>query len=94
MLIRLVSGTLALLAFAVALIVGVWVGNDVATVLWRAWGAMVLFLIVGAVIGWMIQLVLEEYLEKTTRQVMAQFDESPAGTPMDAAAQADGPGKV
>jgi uncharacterized membrane protein YGL010W len=92
MLTRLISGTLALLAFAVAIFVGVWVGNDLATVLLRAWAALVLFLIFGALIGWMVQLIVQEYLEKTTQQVMAQLDKPEPGPTKDSAAEVSNTG--
>ena len=60
MLIRLVSGSLALLAFSVAILAGVWAGNDSYTILFRAWWAMILFLIFGALIGWIAKVIIDE----------------------------------
>ncbi len=75
MLVRMIAGSLALLAFSAATLAGVWAGNDWSTVLLRAWSAMILFLIFGALIGWMAQSALEEYLSKNRQRIMDQLQQ-------------------
>jgi hypothetical protein len=97
MLVRMIAGLLSLLAFSVATFAGVWAGNDLSTVLFRAWKAMILFLIFGALVGWMVQLVMDEYLSKNHQQFLGQLQQQfgtgnpqekapPSGTAMDSAA--------
>jgi hypothetical protein len=97
MLVRMIAGSLSLLAFSVATFAGVWAGNDLSTVLFRAWKAMILFLIFGALVGWMVRLVMDEYLSKNHQQILGQLQQqfgtgipqekaSPSGTAMDSAA--------
>lgn len=72
----MIAGSLSLLAFSVATFAGVWAGNDLSTVLLRAWWALILFLIFGALIGWMAQLALDEYLTRNHQQIMDQLQQS------------------
>ncbi len=70
MITRLCSGTLAILAFSFALLAGVWAGNDFTTVLARAWAAMIVFLIFGAIVGYFAQIVVDEHnRQKAEREV-------------------------
>ncbi len=75
MLVRMVSGSLSLLAFSAAIIAGLWAGNDITTILIRAWWTLILFLIFGAIIGWMAQIVIDEHIRKMTRQMMDHLQE-------------------
>ncbi len=84
MLVRMIAGSLSLLAFSAAILAGVWAGNDWSTVLFRAWWVMILFLILGAMIGWVAKAAVDEHLETTTRRIMEQM-ESTEATPQNAA---------
>lgn len=61
MLVRLIAGMLSLLAFSVAIIAGLNAGNPATTILFRAWLALILYLFVGFIIGWIVQVVYEEF---------------------------------
>jgi len=89
-LIRLIAGTLSLLAFAAALLAGLWANNDLDTVFWRAWIALVAFLILGALIGAMVQAVVEEHIGSVTRAVEETGPDADkgGGQPTDGAGQA------
>lgn len=63
MIVRMTAGTLGLLAFAASIFAGVWVGNDPMVVLYRAWVAMMLFIIVGAIFGWMAQMIVKDHIK-------------------------------
>jgi len=63
MILRMTSGTLALLAFSSAIFAGLVAGNDMTTILSRAMSAMVLFLLLGALVGWMAQTVICEHIK-------------------------------
>lgn len=58
-----VTAQIALLAFALAIVVGLYAGNSPATVLARALVAMVVALGVGTLAGWTIKLVLRDHLQ-------------------------------
>lgn len=60
------AGTLALLAFSAAIFAGLWAGNQPSAILVRAWWSMIMFLALGAAIGWMGQIVVNEYIKKNT----------------------------
>lgn len=53
-----------LLAFGVALVAGLYVGNSSAVILTRALMAMVLGVIIGQVAGWAARQVLRDHLQK------------------------------
>ena len=75
MLVRMTSGSLGILAFAVAIFRGLYAENPVSTVLLRAWCALIVFLILGAFMGYVAQLVLAEYFKRRTEQVFKQSTE-------------------
>lgn len=66
--VRSLGAQIGLLAFAVALVAGVYAGNPVTVVLTRALIALVLGTLLGQAAGWTAKLVLREYLQ---RQKMA-----------------------
>ena len=76
--VKLIAGSLSLLAFSAAIFAGLWAGNEMLTILTRAWWAMILFLILGAVIGWMAQVVVNEHvkgeMDRLTQQLHAGND--------------------
>ncbi|MFA5865105.1 MAG: hypothetical protein WC975_10520 [Phycisphaerae bacterium] len=73
MLIKLISGSLALLAFSAAIFAGLWAGNDLSTILLRAWWALILFLILGVMIGWIAQTVIDEHMEKAANEIINEL---------------------
>jgi uncharacterized protein involved in exopolysaccharide biosynthesis len=75
MLVKMIAGSLSLLAFSVATFAGVWAGNDISTVLLRAWWALILFLIFGTLIGWVAKLALDEYLTRNHQQIVDQLQQ-------------------
>jgi len=84
MLPRMTAGTLAVIAFALAIFRGLWVDNPLTTVLLRAWYAMILFLILGAAIGHMTQIMLNEYFKRRTEKLLKDIvdeERSQAGEP-------------
>lgn len=78
MVIKLFAGTLSILAFSIALFAGVWAGNEFTTILIRAWSAMILFLIIGAVIGWFAQIVLDEHNRQKAEKEIEQANNQSA----------------
>lgn len=75
MLVRMTSGSLALFAFSVAIFRGLWVDNPVTTILLRAWYALMIFMVVGALIGYVAKIVLEEHFKDRTKQVLEKFNQ-------------------
>ena len=57
-----IAACMSLIAFAVCLLVGIDAGNPFGTVVSRALAAMLGTFIVGLVVGWMAQNVLDENL--------------------------------
>jgi len=51
------------LAFSAAIFAGLWAGNELTAIILRAWWAMILFLILGALIGWMAQTMIDEHIK-------------------------------
>ncbi len=60
--IRRIAGVLALIAFALCLVMGIMVGNNFVTNLSRALKAMFAMFFVGLAVGWMAQRMLDENL--------------------------------
>lgn len=57
------AGTFGLVAFAVCIVLGLRAGNEFASVLGRAIGALFACLVVGLIVGTMWQKMLEENLK-------------------------------
>ena len=58
--IRTIGAQIALVAFAAAILAGLYAGNSPVTVLTRALLAMIVALFVGQAVAWSIKLVLRE----------------------------------
>jgi hypothetical protein len=58
---RVVASVFALSGFAIAIVAGMYAGNDAGTVLRRALGAMVACQIVGTMAGWIVQRVITDH---------------------------------
>ncbi len=68
MLVRLISGSLSAIAFSVAVIAGLYAGNPITTILLRAWAVMMIYLILGLIVGWIAQVVYDEYRANLAKQ--------------------------
>ncbi len=59
---RTIAAALGLLAFSVTVLGGLWVRNPVTAILSRGIWAMIVFSIIGLVMGWVVRMVLLEHL--------------------------------
>jgi thiosulfate reductase cytochrome b subunit len=76
----MLSGSLGLLAFSASILAGVWADNDLTTILTRAWWVLILFLVFGAIVGWIAQTVINEHLRQSTPDTTdQQQDETSMG---------------
>jgi hypothetical protein len=73
MFVRLIAGSFALLAFSAALLAGLYAGNDVTTILLRAWWAMILFLVLGGILGWIAQIMITDHIDRSNAQLMEKL---------------------
>ncbi len=86
--VRLVGASLGFLAFALAILAGVWSGNPIAVIVERAILALVLFFLLGASLGWVAQRVIDERVGQRRAEMEARFAAAgPAGAPDGAAAK-------
>jgi len=67
MIVKMTAGSLGLLAFSAAIFAGLWAGNGAATILMRAWWSLVLFLIIGAILGCVADVVVQEHIRNTLK---------------------------
>jgi len=76
MIARMTSGSLGLLAFSGSILVGLWCGNDPTSILSRALSALVVFLLIGGVLGWTAKKTINEHLlahhDRLERQMAAE----------------------
>ena len=57
---RLYAGILGLLAFLTILVRGMLHGGSPESVLWSAWCSLVVFMLIGGVLGWMAGWIVED----------------------------------
>jgi len=74
MIVRFSGATLGLLAFSVAILGGLWVGNPVAEILSRAIWSLVVFCALGLAVGAAAQAVVEEYARRRFDAVRAEAE--------------------
>lgn len=74
MIARFSGATLGLLAFSVAILGGLWVGNPATEILSRAIWSLVIFCALGLVLGAAAQAVVEEYARKRFDAVRADVE--------------------
>ena len=74
MLTRMTAGSLALLAFAVAIVGGLWADNPATTTLLRAFCALIGFLLIGAFVGWIAQIVLDEHYKQRGKELLEESE--------------------
>ena len=67
--IRTIGAQIALVAFAAAILGGLYAGNSPVTVLTRALLAMIVALFVGQAVAWSIKLVLRDHLQKRKLEI-------------------------
>lgn len=67
---------IGLLAFAVAVIAGVYAGNPATVVMLRALLAMLVGVLIGQAAGWMAKLVLRDHLQRRKLQIDQQHFEA------------------
>lgn len=77
--VRLTGAALGFLAFAIAIILGLTVGNTMETILTRAIQAMFIFFALGLVVGWIAYRVIDEHSLKQHRELFPD-GEPPAET--------------
>lgn len=87
MIARLAGAALALFAFSVSVLAGLYVGNPVTLVLSRGILALVLFFLIGLALGAAAQLVVREYSEARLRDLESSL--APTATPPPGTADAD-----
>ena len=68
MIARMTAGTMGLIAFAAAIFLGLYIGNEPVTILERALSGMIVFLVLGAVIGSIAELVVSDHLKQVASQ--------------------------
>jgi len=74
MLTRMTAGSLALLAFAVAIAGGLWADNSATTTLLRAFAALIVFLLIGAFVGLIAQIVLDEHFKHRSKEILEEAE--------------------
>lgn len=67
-----IGAQIALVAFAAAILAGLYAGNSPVTVLTRALLAMIVALFVGQVVAWSIKLVLRDHLQRRKLEIDRQ----------------------
>jgi len=63
-----------LLAFSVAIFRGIWVDNPISTVLLRAWCSLMIFLIIGAFLGYIATIAMEEHYKDQTQRILEEMN--------------------
>ncbi|MCB9851302.1 MAG: hypothetical protein H6817_11435 [Phycisphaerales bacterium] len=86
MIARFAGGVLGLFAFGVAATVGVIAGNPPMTVVSRALWALLIFCMIGLVIGQATQMVIDEYVTRQEEKLRSSSDD--AGTEAEGAKHA------
>ena len=84
MIVKFSGAILGLLAFSVAVVGGLWVGNPATVVLSRAIWSLVVFCALGLVVGFAAHAVVEEYAHRRFDAVRAEVqDPDESGEPAD-----------
>ncbi|MBU0718536.1 MAG: hypothetical protein KJ749_09835 [Planctomycetes bacterium] len=74
--VRSIGAQLGLLAFGLAILVGLVVGNSPITILTRAVVIMVVACAVGQIIGWAARLILRDHLQRKKQEIDRQHLEA------------------
>ncbi|NLX22868.1 MAG: hypothetical protein GXY55_14545 [Phycisphaerae bacterium] len=75
--VRLSGAALGLLAFSVAIIQGLAAGNPVEVILGRAIWALLLFCVLGLIVGYVAQRVLDEHTVRRHGELFKEVEEAP-----------------
>jgi uncharacterized membrane protein (DUF441 family) len=70
------AGILGLLALTVSLMRGIVAGGASEATLWTAWSSLLVFAIIGAVIGWLAERVVRE---SVSGRILSELQEPKAG---------------
>ncbi len=73
--VRLCGAALGFLAFGVTVLLGLFAGNPVETILLRAVWALVLFCAGGLLVGWIAWRVLDDHAQRRYRELFEGADE-------------------
>jgi ACR3 family arsenite efflux pump ArsB len=73
--VRLTGACAGMLAFSVAIIRGLSVGNSAEIILQRAIVALIVFCGIGLILGWMARHIIVEYALNREKEIMARFQE-------------------
>ena len=77
--VRLTGACLGLLAFGLATFAGLLAGNSLIVILSRALCAMVIFLLIGLLVGWVGMRIVEEYAQGREQALRAQAEAAQMG---------------
>ncbi|MCC6681719.1 MAG: hypothetical protein IT445_12530 [Phycisphaeraceae bacterium] len=83
----MIATSFALVAFAAAAVIGVYVGNDVFTVLWRAAVIMLICYLIGRGVGAVAQWTVDDHITHYQKQ-----HPIPGETSQDSSSQESAPG--
>jgi 4-hydroxybenzoate polyprenyltransferase len=78
MIVRYSGGILGMLAFAVTVLAGLWVGNPFTVTLSRAIWALCVFCVIGLAVGWAAQYVIDDYARRRYDEVVKKPDAEPS----------------
>jgi len=71
---RFTGGMLGLLAFGIATLAGLSAGNPADVILTRALASLVLFCVIGLVLGFAAQTVINEYMARKEAELFPEDD--------------------
>lgn len=75
---RLCGACLALFAFSITVLLGLFAENPIELVLPRAIWALILFCVIGMCVGWVGSRVLDEHALRRNREMFTEVEESEA----------------
>lgn len=64
-----IAASFSMLVFAITVVNGIRLGNSFATTIWRGLQGMILAYIIGLVIGWIAQKMLDENLKHEEKRI-------------------------
>ena len=76
--VRLCGACLALFAFSITVLLGLFAGNPLEEILPRAIWALVLFCVIGWCVGWVGTRVLDEHSLRRNREMFMEIEEAEA----------------
>lgn len=82
---RTYAGVLGPLAFAISLSRGLLAGGGIDSVLWAGWGCLIVFSVIGAVVGWIAETTVMESVNREIEKEVAGREAGQAEPPAKAA---------